>query len=338
MKALLLLLFIPVWSYAQTTDSVDNIVLKVPASWQVSRQQTFTQYTLFDKNIKSFCQLTIYQQQPSTNNKQKDFENEWKELIEKNFTMVTLVKPVAMKDKKGNSFLRYGASGVAGDGNKYFVQLNMYDCGASIQSVIAVSGTKEHLSRYDSLWQGLITKVKRQNTSTVNAANNNTAPAAIDAKLIGSWEKTSSSPSAYTNGVLTNPGYAGYTKGRYDFRQDGTYVFQSESSSNSTEYRLIDEKGTYAISGNKLTISPSNSLYRVVDDKGKLKKSEKIPANKRTYTWQTHYFEGLQETALILGAGKENVIDGGFSVNEAFPNSFIYSPGKTIEFRFLPLK
>src|SRR5690349_9795447 len=92
---------------AQQTDSIDNIVFKIQPGWKVVKQSSFTELTLMDKNIRGFCQLAIYRQQPSSDKKKQDFEKEWKELVEKNFTMITSVKPIAIKDKMGNSILRY---------------------------------------------------------------------------------------------------------------------------------------------------------------------------------------------------------------------------------------
>jgi len=160
----------------------------------------------------------------------------------------------------------------------------------------------------------------------------------IDSKIVGTWHRSSSSPSQYVNGTLTNLGYSGYTKGEYNFNADGTYYFQGESYGGSSDFRLIDESGTYSVNNNTLTISPKKSIYRVVDGDGKLKKSENLSIAKRSYTWQNYFFEGLNENALILSGQKENAIDGGYASNSLFANSFIYSPGKKLEFRFLPLK
>jgi hypothetical protein len=513
---------------AQITDSLDNLIYTVSSDWKPSHSESYKQFTFYGKD-KSFCRFAIYKAQPSSGNKTTDFENEWKALVEKNFSVFTLASPTVLKNNKGVSFQRLGAKAVGKDGNKYYVQLNVYDCGNAIQSVIAVSGNQKQLQQYDPLWQSLITGVRKNKmtpSSVTTVTSTSTEPVApadktilgrwgktynpmlpytndqsinlafsgykrtqyifksdgtysfqgeawggkengykhrlknekeyglideagtyqitgkqltispaknmyrvvekdgkllrsetfplqkrtytwqryynpgmeenilvltadkenemdgefssfeaavsfpksygyslnknmfftflpldlsvaantstnIDTKLAGIWHKSSGSPSAYTNGVLTNLSYSGYTKGEYHFKTDGTYIFQGESWSgyyNSNEYRLIDEKGVFAVNGNQLNITPSASLYRVVDSDGNLKKSEKLSLDKRTYIWQTHYYEGLQETALVLTAKKENAIDGGFASSTQFPDSFIYSPGKKLEFRFQPYK
>ncbi|MBC7947429.1 MAG: hypothetical protein H7Y42_06090 [Chitinophagaceae bacterium] len=330
---------------AQIPDSLDNLVYKVNAGWKYLPNETYRQFTFTGKG-NSFCVVTIYQARPSSGNKNVDFNSEWTERVENNFTVFTLAAPKQLKSKSGSTFQRLGAKAVDKQGNNFYVQLNVFDCNTAIQSVLVISATQKQLQQYDSSWQGLITRVKKDriapnppsvSTSAATSSTGSTARSAIN----GSWHKSSSSPSAYTNGVLTNLAYSGYTKGEYNFNNDGTYTFQGESWSgnfNSNEYRLLDEKGTFTLSGNQLSVVPTNALYREVDRDGKLKRSEKLSLAKRTYTWKTHYYEGLNETALVLAAGKENQIDGGFSSSEAFPKSFIYSPGKKLEFRFLPYK
>lgn len=505
---------------AQTTDSLDNIVYQIPVAWQSNKQSTYTELKFIDNSKKTFCQLVIYAAQPASPDKKADFQNEWKELVEKNFSVVTLAEPKNFKTESGNSFLRLGANAIDKSGNKYYVQLNVFDCGKSIQSVIAVSNNQKQLQQYDSLWQSVILKVKANSSGYVKNDNDkipsgvgsiligrwgktynpmlpytsdqfvNLAfsgykrteyvfnadgtytfqgenwggkengyrfrlknekeyglidengtyelkgnqiiinplknqyrivekngkllrtesfglqkrsytcttyynpgmqetilvltttktneidgefssfePAVsypnsygyardknmfftfspmetkvtttVNSPVIGHWHKSSSSPSAYVNGKISNLAYSGYTKGEYNFRQDGSYSFQGESWSgyyNSEEYRLIDEKGLFTVNGNKLIITPTASLYRIVDRNGNIKKSEKLSLVNRNYSWQTHYYEGLQETALILTGAKENPVDGGFSSVTGFPDSFIYSPGKKLEFRFQPFK
>lgn len=326
-------------SSAQTKDSLDNLVFALNNEWKPSHSESYKQFTCFGKN-KSFCQLTIYKAQPSSGNKTLDFETEWKELIEKNFSVFTLASPSVLKSSKGVFYQRLGAKAVAKDGSKYYVQLNVYDCGNAIQSVIAVSGTQKQLQQYDSTWQKLISSVKK-NTITTSVITNTPGTLPADKTIVGTWHKSSGSPTAYTNGVLTNLAYSGYAKGEYNFQADGTYTFQGESWSgyyNSTEFRLTDEKGSFTVNGNTLQLHPLKSLYRVVNSEGVLKSSQNLPLDKRTYTWKTHYYEGLNETSLILTAKKENPVDGGFSSSEIFPSSFIYDPGKKLEFRFLPYK
>jgi hypothetical protein len=337
---------------ASTSEIIDNISLQIPAGWQLNKQTGFTQLTYSNTQQKSFCQAAFYAAQPSTGDKQKDFENEWKEIVEKNFTVLTFASPEKLKDKKGNSFLRKGAKGTDKGGNKYYVQLNVFDCNKSIQSVLVVSGTQQQLQQYESSWQSLISEVKKDNTGikTTSVLTTDAIPPP-DKKIVGIWGKVYSVIGAYTNDLSTNLAFSGYKRGQYAFKTDGTYSFQGENwggtvnnekfkLKNNKEYGLIDEIGTYQQTGNKLKIMPLKNMYRVVQEDGKLLRSENLALEKREYTWQTYYAVGMEETRLVLTANSENFFDGDFSTYEpavSFPKSFGYALNKSMFFKFQPL-
>src|SRR6185436_9967212 len=196
---------------ASSNQTIDNISLQIPAGWQVSKQNGFTQLTYSNPLQKSFCQATFYAAQPSTGDKEKDFENEWKEVVEKNFTVLTFATPEKLKDKKGNSFLRKGTKGTDKSGNKYYVQLNVFDCNKSVQSVLIVSGTQQQLQQYETSWQSLIAAVKKDDTGikTTNISTTNAIPPS-DKKIVGAWGKVYSVIGAYTNDLSTNLAFSGY--------------------------------------------------------------------------------------------------------------------------------
>jgi hypothetical protein len=324
-------LWLPTVCIAQTKDSIDHIVFSVPKDWESLSTESYRQLTFHNKD-KTFCQLVIYQTQPSSGNKQTDFNTEWKELIEKNFTVLTFASPLNLKTKKGSSFQRLGAKATDQNGNKYYVQLNVFDCGNSIQSVIAVSNTQKDLQRYDSLWQSLIINIKQNKAGSSVTVN---TPVSAEGKtIVGKWAKSASSLPQYQNGVLVNLVNAGYHKGQYDFKANGTYTFHGESQFSSNDFALTDEKGTYTVTGNQLNLSPASSYTRKVDLNGTLKKTEQLPLTKRTYRWALHYFEGIQETNLVLSAVAENMLDGGYGSSSQFPNSFLYSREFIPEWRF----
>lgn len=151
-------------------------------------------------------------------------------------------------------------------------------------------------------------------------------------QIVGVWSKSVSSP-AGTAGTAT---YAGYYKGQYDFKADGTYTFKAERRYASTGqgFWTTEESGAYSVSGDSLTVSPSVSKVTVRSLEGIVQKTQNNPLEKVTYRWRLHHFEGLNETQLVLQTARETARDGGFSGNSAFPNSFLYSPGATLEWRY----
>ncbi|MGB8190803.1 MAG: hypothetical protein WCF67_02735 [Chitinophagaceae bacterium] len=337
MKTLVLLSMVISFSsmlQAQTVDSVDNIILKIPAAWEVSRQATYTQLTLHNKTNNSFCQVAIYQQQPAAGDKYASFQKEWNELMLAYFETSAVPAPQARK-LRNSTELYYGAQ-VRNKANQlpYYSELHVVDCGNTIQSILVTSGSKKHLQVFDSLWQPLITVVRKNAATTANAV---TQPPAITTKspVNGKWGKSASSPFGLDAATIATN--AGYAKCQYDFKPDGTYTLRGEGwggYSRSNEYTLINENGTYKVNNQQLVITPAKSALRVVDRDGKVKKSNNLDISKRTYTWQMHYFEGINETQLILTPVKEYFQDGGVSQSGAFPGAYLYSQDYKPEWRF----
>jgi hypothetical protein len=67
---------------------------------------------------------------------------------------------------------------------------------------------------------------------------------------------------------------------------------------------------------------------------GVIQQSQNNQLETVTYKWSLHYFEGLNETQLILQPPRQTARDGGFAGNSNFPNSYLYSPGSNLEFRY----
>jgi hypothetical protein len=154
-------------------------------------------------------------------------------------------------------------------------------------------------------------------------------------KVVGIWSKSASSPWGISPGaVATN---AGYYKGQYQFRADGSYSFKGESwggYSRADEFWTIEESGTYSVSGDSLTVEPRKSTATLRDRAGVVKKSQDNRLEKATYKWKFHYFEGIGETNLVLQPQQPTLRDGSFASNSAFQNSYLYSQGGKIEWRY----
>lgn len=161
------------------------------------------------------------------------------------------------------------------------------------------------------------------------------ASANVGAKIVGVWSKSASSPWGTSPGaVATN---AGYYKGQYQFKADGSYSFKGESwggYSRSDEFWTIEESGTYSVNGDSLTVSPAKSTATLRNRAGVVKQSKNNQLEKVTYGWGLHFFEGIGETNLVLRPARPTARDGGFSANSDFPNSYLYSQNGNLEWRF----
>lgn len=328
MKACVLLLLAlsgNLYSQAQSLDSLDNLVLKIPASWEVEKRETFIGLTKFNKAQNSFCQVAVYQQQPASADQNASFKSEWDALVLGSYETLVTPVPKLRKTKSGN-VLSFGAQ-VINKANQlpYYTELHVYDCGNYVQSVLVTTGAKKHYS--DSIWQPLIVGVKK------NSVNANTTATTVAANPFnGKWSRSGSSPAGFDPGsVLTN---AGYYKCTYDFRPDGMYALRGESRTNTGNYMTIEESGSYKMNGTQMIVTPAKGKLQSLDRDGKVLKSQSVDLAKRTYAWQMHYFEGLNETQLVLTPAKPYPWDGGTGGNSLFPNSILLSQQYKPEWRF----
>ena len=142
------------------------------------------------------------------------------------------------------------------------------------------------------------------------------APAAGGGDVAGRWATSSASDS----------GEWGSVRRQYTFGADGTYRFYSEAwggKYNSKRWRIVSETGTYAVSGDKLTITPGKATG--VEKNDTKSTPYKVAIEKATYTWKRHYFEGIKEWNLVLTTSTKTQRDGEFASNDQFPSSYMYS-------------
>lgn len=169
---------------------------------------------------------------------------------------------------------------------------------------------------------------KNQTTSSQTApSSGNTIKA--DSKLFAKWNRSGAVHPSYADAASW--GNAGYTSSRYEFKQDGNYLFTERSFRMTHPYIIIvKENGTYTINGNQLTIIPKKSIIQRyskknnVDELGSIVTTDNRPLEKVTYNYQFHYFSGIQEWNLVLQADKPTLRDGNFSSNDTFQNAWYF--------------
>jgi len=150
-----------------------------------------------------------------------------------------------------------------------------------------------------------------------------------DAKLFGKWNRSGASHPHYADAASW--GTAGYTTSRYEFYEDGSFLFTERSFRMTQPYIfIVKESGYYTVNGNQLTIVPAKSLIESyskknnVDELGQLEKTQNRTLEKVTYKFQFHYFSGIQEWNLVLQADKPTLRDGNFSSNNIFSNAWYF--------------
>jgi len=148
-------------------------------------------------------------------------------------------------------------------------------------------------------------------------------------KLIGRWQRSSSSSPSYADPASW--GTSGYTKCRYEFNADGTYLYTERSFRYSYQNIIIvRENGRYTLSGNMLTVTPAKSTISAykkaggVDALGPVVSTQNRQLETVSYKLTFHYFSGIQEWNLVLQADAPTQRDGAFSTLTVFNNAWYF--------------
>jgi hypothetical protein len=167
-------------------------------------------------------------------------------------------------------------------------------------------------------------------SSVSSSAGNNSSPS--NSPVVGVWTAASTSPAGTSMGT-----HAGTFRGRYTFKSDGTYAFKSElwgGYSNSNVWWTTEEAGIYSVEGDSLTIVPKTSKATLRNLAGAVQQTKSNPLEKVAYKWTTHYFEGIQETNLVLTPPQKTSRDGVMGGNSLFPNAYLYKQGDNLAWRY----
>ncbi len=320
------LLLIVSTAHAQRAEKFDIVNFTPPAGWDAKPSNEARTYSTSDEQAGTFCLITLVRSVPSQGSSKADFELLWKTLVADQF------KPTS-KPQMGSGGPKQGWAGEAGiapvavDELKGAAMLTTLTGNSVVVGVLAITNSDKHAKDIEAFVDSIV--LPPVAASTAAPASPSEPASAENARLIGKWNRSGSVVPAYADPVAW--GTAGYTKSRYEFRADGTYLHTERSfRMMMTNIIIVKETGKYSIDGNRITISPQKSTissYKKaggVDALGTLVKAENRPLETVTYNFTFHYFSGIQEWDLVLQADRPTNRDGPFSNNTTFPNAWYF--------------
>lgn len=149
-------------------------------------------------------------------------------------------------------------------------------------------------------------KTGGENIAPASASSNKISNTAV----VGLWINNQLETSGYSNGM---PQYSGgYLRSEYLLRENGTYVYRVKNWMvyGAKDILFVYETGTYAVTGNQITITPKESKggwwKKTASTKewGPFVKSSASGAlESKTYTFEIKYYSGSDNTALIFKTG-----------------------------------
>jgi hypothetical protein len=293
------------------------------------KENTYASYTGTNKKNKSYCRIFIMLSTASKGGIKEDFDNEWQELVVKNYSLTEGPQITEMPDTNGWKIIK-GIGKYSFENKEGNITLKTMSGFNRCVSIIAITNHPDYLKNIDSF----LTSVEMTKPDTLVAAaeesNQQTSPE--NNSILGTWVATASDQSSFRvkNGVMN------YIMRQYDFNANGTYNFTSRAYDPLMHDIILGrENGTFQINGNSVVIVPKKYVLQAwskknnSDDWGKLVNTQNQPLEKVTYLFSKHYFSGIREMSLMLQADKPNQRDGPFSGNNILERSWIYSPVST---------
>lgn len=152
------------------TETFDIVTYTPPKDWKKEARQGVVNYTNVNTTTGGFCVIAIYASTASTGDAQKDFKNEWKELV------ITPYKAEAnpqseIQTTEGWEIVT-GAANVKLDGTNVYIILTVFSGFGKTVSVRTSLNDQSYTAQLDALFASM--ELDKTKTATVN--NNNSVP------------------------------------------------------------------------------------------------------------------------------------------------------------------
>ncbi|MDX6709190.1 MAG: hypothetical protein QOH96_206 [Blastocatellia bacterium] len=135
------------------TETLDIVQYTPPKGWAKTPKEGAITYSDINKTSGGFCIITVYASTPSAGTPQKDFANEWAELVVKPFKAEANPKTENQTDDGWTSTA--GASQIEMDGTKSLVFLTVLSGYGKTASVFSILSDQSYLTQLDAFMAGI---------------------------------------------------------------------------------------------------------------------------------------------------------------------------------------
>lgn len=321
--ALILSLSFLVSNALTQTAKFDIVTYAAPTGYSVDKDADSLRFT--KESGSNYCVISLTRSVDAVGDSVKNFELLWKGMATEGLNAGT---PQRGKGGDKNGWeAEVGVAAFEKDGLKGAALLTTFTGNGKVVAILAITNSDEYEPDIEKFVNNVnLPQIAAQKTSPAAAT---AAPTGEASKLIGRWQRSSSSQPAYGNSASW--GTAGYTRSRYEFNADGTYTY-TERTFRMTHpvIFIVKENGRYTASGNTLTITPARSTITAYnkasgsDALGTVASTQNRKLEATSYRFTFHYFSGIQEWNLVLQADAPTQRDGQFSGNTTFNNAWYF--------------
>ena len=256
------------------TEKLDIVTYTPPKGWAKTFKEGAVVYTDMNKSTNAFCVLTVYAGTMSAGSPQKDFVNEWTELVIKPFKADANPKTEIQTNPDGWSATAGGAQIELDGGIKAAAVLTVFSGFGKTTSILAIFNDESYLAQVSTLIDGIKLDKTKALAHTVPPVQNNSSPTSqrdpfpdkpgfqpqqplagplkesiTMADLAGIWDNGGAAVTTYVNSSSGN--YSGtdttFFTENYSIKPDGsfTHSFQGRTSNHTVRETST---GTFSIS------------------------------------------------------------------------------------------
>ena len=264
----LFFLVVPQTIFCQT-ETLDIIQYTPPNGWIRSQKEGVLIYSDTNKTTNGFCILTIYASTPSAGSPQKDFANEWTELIVKPFKADVNPKTETQTVDGWTSVA--GAAQIEIEGGKSYVIMTVLSGYGKTANVYALFNDPSYLPQLDAFMASIKMDKTHASANPIPTIQTDPFPdrpgyapqkplsgtlkgSITMADLVGSWDNGAGSVQKY---IDSNTGDYSHTNTtfygeQYSIRSDGTFTYKFVGRSSNITVRESDS-GNVILSGGYIT-------------------------------------------------------------------------------------
>jgi len=312
-----LLVFTAMESHAQV--KFDLVTYVAPAGWEADKDANSIRFTKASGG--EYCVISLTRSVDSMGEAVKDFDILWKAMVVDELNAAEIQRGKG-GDKDGWR-AEVGIAPFEKGEIKGAAFLTTFTGNGKVMAILAITNAEKFQADIETFVNNVkLPPITAQKAPTVASGGDTT-------RLIGRWQRSGSSSPSYADPASW--GTSGYTKSRYEFKPDGTYIYTERSFRYSYQNIIVvKENGSYSVAGDILTVKPAKSTIAAykkaggADALGAVVSTQSRSLETVAYKFTFHYFSGIQEWNLVLQADKPTQRDGQFSTLTVFNNAWYF--------------
>lgn len=292
--------------FAQAPETFDIASFRAPKGWNKQVGQDAVQFSIAEKEM--YCLVTLFRSLPGLGGAKENFDAAWATIVKETVT-VSAAPQMFASDPKGEWLIAGGFAPFEKDGAKGVAVLYTATGYGRMVNALVLTNTQAYEAPLTAFLDSISFKKPEVETQPQTQTNQNGSQPSVAGNF---WKKGGVSKGLLGHADLS-PGTFSDT---YQFFSNGTYKFTRVYSQYAApKWYLENEEGTYAVTGNAITITSkkaSFSQHRLNREDPPLK-SGNLPLATVQYRFELWMYDGNWRLLLSPVDGNETKRDGTFS-------------------------